>query len=643
MFHSILNGLKLPHTVRRPNHGRAARRPRFETLEDRALLAITVNTLTDELDGSIVDGDISLRDAIAAAPVGETIDFSVTGAINLTLGQLTIGKNLTVTGPGANQLTINAGAASRVLEITTGTVGVSGLTLTGGNAGPDAGGDGGGGVYNKSNANTTLTGVAIQGNTAYWFGGGAYNEGTLTIADSTISGNSASYGGGVMDSGFSLAIKKSTISGNLAHQEGGGVHSYYGSATISNCTISGNSAHQFDGGGITIWNANAWISHSLITGNSAPEGSEIYANSLSVVYLNAFNLVGDSSETTAQALVRVTAGATDILATSNGTNPTALAAILDPLANNGGPTMTHALLPGSPAIDAGDPGFMPPPDFDQRGAPFSRVVGGRIDVGAFELQAVQPTTVSVSDATVTEGNTGTVNATFTVTLSKAAAVDVTVSYATADLTAEAGSDYTAKSGTVTIPAGQTSRTFTVAVLGDRLAEPTETFAVNLSAPTNASIRDGQAIGTILDDEPRISINDVSTSEGNSKTPKQFTFTVSLSAAYDQAVTVNYATASGTAAAGSDYQSMTGTVTFAPGETTKTITVAVIGDKQKESDETFFVSLSGAVGAEIIDGHGLGTILNDDGGGPKGSSKSSALAFDVAIEDWMSSGRKKRAR
>ncbi|HKA08240.1 MAG TPA: FG-GAP-like repeat-containing protein, partial [Gemmataceae bacterium] len=156
-----------------------------------------------------------------------------------------------------------------------------------------------------------------------------------------------------------------------------------------------------------------------------------------------------------------------------------------------------------------------------------------------------PPTVSVSDAAVAEGNTSTVNATFTLTLTYASNVDVTVHYATADITATAGSDYTAASADVVIPAGQTSRTFTVAVIGDRLPEPDETFAVNLSSPTNATIADSQGVGTILDDEPRITINDVSLNEGNKGT-KSFNFTVSLSASYDASVTVSYATADGTA-------------------------------------------------------------------------------------------------
>jgi hypothetical protein len=96
-------------------------------------------------------------------------------------------------------------------------------------------------------------------------------------------------------------------------------------------------------------------------------------------------------------------------------------------------------------------------------------------------------------------------------------------------------------------------------------------------------------------------------------------------------------------AASDYQWKTGSLTFAPGETTKTITVAVTGDKLKESNETFFVNLSGAVGGEILDGQGVGTILNDDGGGPKSKARSSVLAVDAAINDLMFAARRTRAR
>ena len=155
--------------------------------------------------------------------------------------------------------------------------------------------------------------------------------------------------------------------------------------------------------------------------------------------------------------------------------------------------------------------------------------------------------------TVTEGNSGTVNATFTVSLSTASGQTVTVNYATADGTAVAPGDYTAGSGTLTFNPGATTQTLNVPVIGDTLNEPNETFFVNLSAPSNATILDGQGQGTITNDDalPSLSIGNVTVTEGNSGTVNA-TFTVSLSAASGQTVTVNYATADGTAVAPGDY-------------------------------------------------------------------------------------------
>src|SRR5262249_5464236 len=151
---------------------------------------------------------------------------------------------------------------------------------------------------------------------------------------------------------------------------------------------------------------------------------------------------------------------------------------------------------------------------------------------------------------------------------------------------------------------------TVQVKGDRLPEPNETFAVNLSSPTNATIADGQGAGTIVDDEPRISIGDVTKAEGKKNQTTQFTFTVTLSAAYDQPVTVSFRTAAGTATMGDgDYVTKTGTLTFAPGETAKAITVEVKGDGKREADETFYLELFGVSGnAVFLDALALGTIL-----------------------------------
>ncbi len=216
--------------------------------------------------------------------------------------------------------------------------------------------------------------------------------------------------------------------------------------------------------------------------------------------------------------------------------------------------------------------------------------------------------------TVTEGNIRTREANFTVTLSAIYNQAVTVAYATAnDGSATNGSDYQVAAGTLIIPAGQATGTITVLVNGDRLGEPNETFAVNLSSPTNATIADGQAVGTIVDDEPRISISDVAKSEGKKGQTTLFTFTVTLSVAYDQAVTMSFRTVNGTATSESgDYIAKTGTLTFAPGETTKTITIEVKGDSKREANDTFYLDLFGNSGNSLFTkNRGIGTILNDD--------------------------------
>ena len=218
--------------------------------------------------------------------------------------------------------------------------------------------------------------------------------------------------------------------------------------------------------------------------------------------------------------------------------------------------------------------------------------------------------IDIDDVGVTEGHTGTRTAAFDVTLSAASSESVTVVFATADGTARAGGDYQTVSGAVIFAPGETSRTITVPVIGDRAGELNETFLVKLSHATGGLILgDGQGVGTIVDDEPRISIGDVALKENNSGTTL-FVFTVTLSAASDVPVTLNFATAEGTARASEDFDARSGTLTFAPGETTKTITIVVRGDKKKEGDETFFVNLS-AFDALVVDGTGLGQILDDD--------------------------------
>jgi hypothetical protein len=220
--------------------------------------------------------------------------------------------------------------------------------------------------------------------------------------------------------------------------------------------------------------------------------------------------------------------------------------------------------------------------------------------------------VSIDDATVTEGSTGQVAALFNVRLSAPSSEAITVDYATSDDTATAG-DYQAVSGTLTFGPSEIEKTITVLVNGDRLGEPNETFVVNLSNPTGAAIADGQATGTILDDEPRISISDVSKKEGRRNQTTLYTFTVTLSAAYDQPVTMSFQTVNGSAkTSDNDYVAKSGTLTFAPGESTKTITITVKGDSKREANETFYLDLFGLSGnASFTKSRGLGTILNDD--------------------------------
>lgn len=222
--------------------------------------------------------------------------------------------------------------------------------------------------------------------------------------------------------------------------------------------------------------------------------------------------------------------------------------------------------------------------------------------------------LSVSDVTANEGNSGTTNFTFIVSLSAPAGPGgVTLDIATADGTAVAGSDYIARALTgQVIPAGSSGTSLSVQVNGDTLNEPNETFFVNVSNVSGATVAKAQGVGTIVNDDPlpSLSINDVSVTEGNTGTV-QAILTLTLSAASGQAVTVNYNTANDTAVAPADYVSASGTVTFPPGATTRTVAVTVNGDTTPEADETFTVNLSGVTNATLADASGTVTILNDD--------------------------------
>lgn len=235
-----------------------------------------------------------------------------------------------------------------------------------------------------------------------------------------------------------------------------------------------------------------------------------------------------------------------------------------------------------------------------------------LSIGSGAVFQVQAAALSIDDVTIIEP-LSSANAVFTVTLSAASGATVSVNFATADGTATASSDFSATSGTLTFAPGETSKTVSLAVSGDTTFEPDETFFVNLSGATNAITDDAQGRGTIVNDDlvPSISINDVAVTEGNAGTVSAG-FTVALSNPSYQTITVNFATAANSATfADGDYVANSGTLTFGPGTTTQPVSVTVNGDIASETNEAFFVNLSGAANASLADAQGVGTILNDD--------------------------------
>ncbi len=216
------------------------------------------------------------------------------------------------------------------------------------------------------------------------------------------------------------------------------------------------------------------------------------------------------------------------------------------------------------------------------------------------------------DVTVPEGTGGTSDAVFTVELAPTSSQEVTVLYATANDTAIAPGDYTATAGILTFPPGVGVRTVIVPVVGDALDEPGEAFTLNLGSATNAVIADGQAVGTIEDDEAPVSlaVADTETIEGDGGLGT-LAFPVTLSAPSAFPVTVGFATVNGTASGPGDFVATSGTVSFAAGETQRSVEVSIVRDLQDEADEAFEVALSSPSNATPGDATAAGLIHDDD--------------------------------
>lgn len=241
---------------------------------------------------------------------------------------------------------------------------------------------------------------------------------------------------------------------------------------------------------------------------------------------------------------------------------------------------------------------------------------------ATRVAAAAPTppkpALSVEGATIAEGNTGTTPVTFTITLTPRSRQPVTVEYTTRDGTAIAPGDYRGTRGRIELPPGIDSATVDVLVQGDTAEEPDETFSLVLKNPTGAVLAVAEAQAEIVDDDgaagpgsgPELSIEDGRVTEGNSGR-RTLSLVVTLSAAAAKPVTVDYATADGSATAGQDYQDRSGRLRFAPGVTSRSIDVSVLGDAAQEGDEDFVVELTDPVGAVLGRATGHAMILDDD--------------------------------
>ena len=368
-----------------------------------ASFTVTVsNALNFVVTTNANSGAGSLRQAIADAPSGATITFDMTRVVSpIALrsfmigpepisGGLVINKDLIIVGPGANLLTITRYQPThpdprydyfRIFNIQSGTVTISGLTMSGG----------AGGVSNNGTltlANSTISGNLLDNGGG---GGGIANGGTLAVTNSTVSGNRTPFGSGagISNNAGTVNVTNSTVTGNTAGTYrqmggagGGGGISNLGALTMTNSTVSGNVSY---GGGSGISNGGTvTLRNTIVTGNSRsaytlgdPQGpSDINGP---VDSSSSFNLIG-------------VGGSGGLI---NGTNNNQVGVAnpgLGALASNGGPTQTRALLPGSPAINAGsnafiaNPPFSGPPFTDQRGTGFPRITNSTVDIGAFESQ-----------------------------------------------------------------------------------------------------------------------------------------------------------------------------------------------------------------------------------------------------------------
>jgi parallel beta-helix repeat protein len=513
----------------------------------------------------------SLRDAIAQAngsTGADTITFQagLTGAIVLTSGELLISDAVTVSGPGSARLTVSGNHTSRVFDLFNAsshfTASISGLTVTDGAASIGAG-------VRVADQVLDLDDVAIAGNAAGINGGGLWADGFamgLSVRNSRISGNTAGDNGGgvyIQDTGAPITFRNTVITGNTATNAGGGVDLYDTDTAIlfDRCTVSGNIAGTL-GGGIYLYaqnNGDFTVRSSTVSGNSAPSGGGIFIGSLVVP------LVIDTSTISGNAATAGNGGGIDA-------------------ALQGGMTLKNSTIAGNSATGSGGGVFV------QNIAPVflrNMIIGDNVAAADNDLKGPFDAAFSLIESPG--------SATFSNPVGNILNTDP----ALGPLTDNGGSTQTRKPVNTSPAVNAGDPAFAVPSASDQRGR---------ARVTNGRIDMGAvevAPGTLQFGTASV---EVAESGGSAR------LDVTRSGGSDGAVSVNGATADGSALAGSDFVATSAAVGFADGETgPKTIAVPIVDDAQFESAETFSVTLSGATGGAVlgVPASATVTITSDD--------------------------------
>ena len=670
-------------SVKRRNAGSISQNP-AEVLEPRSLLTtFTVNSLADTPDanpgdGFAVDanGETSLRaalgeaNALAGADIIEFNDGSGVGVnfhnatpdiITLAGTQLTISSDLIIRGPGADLLTVSGNSITRVFEIGTGDHDVEFESLTiadGRTTGSNGPGKNGAGVRNRSSGVVEITDTVFTGNRTAFRGGGVYHEtGTLVVSNSEFDRNVAIRDGGAMAIDSNARIEFSTINSNTANSSGGldlgtaatvvitdstisanrGIFSVivanggdaggignHGQLTILNSTVSGNSA-RVDGGGIANYSGVSTVVNTTLTGNTTASGGTGAGISRIGGTVNLRNsIVVGNTRQGIDLNVSGTVNASSSITTGTVTD------ILDPvLSDNGGATLTHALVTGSSAIDAGDNSLATDDGTatgnalttDQRGTGFTRVINGTVDIGAVEARLA--VNLSVSSSAGTEAGTTeiTVTATAIAAVSGIQTVDLAVSG-----TGITNDDYTLANTTITISDGGTTGSVTFTIQDDTTLEPTETATLTISNPSS-----GISLGATSTQDVTITDNDTASLSVNNVIGVEGTglrFKVVLDNDVQGPFDVDFDFINGSAVGGTDFDNTPVTLNFVgdAGEKHFVVVSTTDDDVGMELTEDFTVTLTSS--NMLVDDSATGTGTIDDADVPLPDQASGLMAVNI---------------